>query len=548
MSTLMKEVSTISSHSSIDEALTAILRGAAKILGCNSANFLVFNTPRQRIRAQVGITVGKENELRGVEKLFGISSLSEHEFTYAQARNTIIYKAWQERRAIEAESLVELAEGAFPQVILKGIDALIGKHRFIVVPVIGPINIYGVIVFEKNGHYPFSAQQREVLLRYAQRIGEIIENDTKSSLFLSSRHDERTGYTARRENALQNQLLQIALGSPAPAVMLDTEFRITSCNEATVALLGYTDKELVGRDIGMLFPPNQNIYTILNHQFLFFSDGRYEEPATVRDKKGSLIPCLIEALLLADGEGRVIGFLILLRNDAQRQDFGRNDPYRQERLASMGEMAAQLAHEIRNPLLAIGATIDSLVHDREENDPDLPVLRTLSNEIVRLDMILRDYLSLAVRQNTSISRINLAALVRDVSVLLTGMQKMAGKRIDLDLPGDLWILTDYEGMKHVIFNLMLNALEATPPHGVISCRIQENNSTATIIVEDNGPGLPANAEDLFAPFYTTKKNGTGLGLTVCKKIVESHNGSIRLENKPEGGCRAIVSLPRRTAT
>ncbi len=546
MSETIHVIAPAASHSSVEETLTPVLRGAAKILGCNSANFLVFNTPRQRIKTLVGIVVGKENELRGVEKLFGVS-LAEHEFTYAQARNTIIYKAWAERRAIEAESLVELASGAFPEIVLKGIDLLIGRHRFIAVPVIGPVNIYGVIIFEKNGPHPFSPQQREVLISYARRIGEIIENDTKNLLLFSRSVGD--GETAvRRESTLQNNLLQIALGSPAPAIMLDTNFRITSCNEATMSLLGHSDKDLIGRDIGVIFPPSQNIHTILNHQFLFFSDGRYEEPATVLDKQGAAIPCLIEALLLVDGDGKVIGFLLVLRDKEDRRFVSRDEPHRQERLASMGEMAAQLAHEIRNPLLAIGATIDSLIRDRTEDDPDMPLLRTMSTEIVRLDMILRDYLSLAVKQNTAIRRVNLSEVATEVRNLLTGMQKMAGKEIVLALPDEVWILTDYEGMKHVFFNLMLNALEATPPNGTVTCRAETEDSTVRFVVEDDGPGLPPDTPDIFAPFFTTKKNGTGLGLTVCKKIVEAHGGTIRLENRPGGGCRAIVSLPRRTST
>jgi len=535
-----------SAPSSVEEILTPILRGAAKILGCNSANFLVFNTPRQRIKTLVGIVVGKEDELRGVEKLFGVS-LAEHEFTYAQARKTIIYKAWEERRAIEAASLVELASGAFPEIALKGIDLLIGKHRFIAVPVIGPVNIYGVIIFEKNGPHPFSPQQREVLISYARRIGEIVENDTRNLLIFS-----RTGgygdTAVKRESTLQNNLLQIALGSPAPAIMLDTNFRITSCNEATTSLLGYSDKELVGRDIGVIFPPSQNIHTILNHQFLFFSDGRYEEPATLLDKEGTAIPRLIEALLLVDGEGKVVGFLLLLREKEERRAVGGDEPHRQERLASMGEMAAQLAHEIRNPLLAIGATIDSLIRDRAEDDPDLPLFRTMNKEIVRLDMILRDYLSLAFKQNTAIRRINLSEVAAEVRDLLTGMQKMAEKDIVLDMPEEVWALTDYEGMKHIFFNIMINALEVTPPGGTVTCRVETGADTVRFMVEDDGPGLPSGEHDIFAPFFTTKKNGTGLGLTVCKKIVEAHGGTIRLENRSGGGCRAIVSLPRRTST
>jgi len=528
----------------VDEILTSILRGAAKILGCNSANLLIFNTPRQRIKAQVGIVLGKETELRGVEKLFGVS-LAEHEFTFAQAYDTIIYKAWKERRAIEAGSLVELASGAFPTIILKGIDALIGRHRFIVVPVVAPVNLYGVIIFEKASAQPFSPQQRELLIGYARRIGEIIENDTRSSILQEHRRESEE-LLARRENAVQNQLLQIAMGESAPTLLLDPDFRITSCNETTSSLLGYADKELIGRDIGILFPPTQNIHTILNHQFLFFSDGRYEEAAAVLTKSGEQIPCTIEALLLADEKSHVVGFMMLLRRGSEKRPIGRDETHRQERLASMGEMAAQLAHEIRNPILAIGATLESLAKDRI-GQRDEALFTMLAKEIVRLDMILKDYLSLAVRQNATVTRINLSEAIAEVRELLSGMQKIGGKRIEAELPPELWAVTDYEGMKHVFFNLILNAIEISPPQAAVVCRAAQEEDRIVVTVDDEGPGLPADAGDIFAPFFTTKKNGTGLGLTVCKKIIEAHGGTIALENRPEGGCRATVSLPRRSS-
>lgn len=538
-----------SGRMSVDEILTSVLRGAAKILGCNSANLLIFNPSRQRIKAKVGIVVeGREKELRGVEKFFGVS-LADAEFTFAQARGTIIYRSWKERSAIEAADLGELAGGAFSSLILKAVDTLIGRHRFIVVPVIGPVNIYGVIVFEKGGAQPFSPQQREILISYARRIGEIIENDTKSSLLQERQPEspESDELLARRESAVQNQLLQIALGESAPTLLLDPDFHITSCNEATLTLLAYPEKELIGRDIGILFPPSQNIHTILNHQFLFFSDGRYEEAAAVLTKSGAQVPCTIEALLLADEKGHVVGFMMLLRRTAEKRPIAsRDEMHRQERLASMGEMAAQLAHEIRNPILAIGATLESLAKDRIGHK-DEALFAMLAKEIVRLDMILKDYLSLAVRQNATVTRVDLRSALNEVRDLLSGMQKMAGKRIDFDLPDELWAVTDYEGMKHVFFNLLLNALEVNPPQAVVTCRAEQQDDRITITIDDEGPGLPADAGDIFAPFYTSKKNGTGLGLTVCKKIIEAHGGTIRLENRPEAGCRATVSLPRRSS-
>jgi signal transduction histidine kinase len=108
-------------------------------------------------------------------------------------------------------------------------------------------------------------------------------------------------------------------------------------------------------------------------------------------------------------------------------------------------------------------------------------------------------------------------------------------------------VTDYEGMKHVFFNLLLNALEASPPKGQVLVGTLPDTERMILHIDDHGPGLPAAPTDIFAPFYTSKKNGTGLGLTVCRKIIEAHGGSVSLEDRPGGGCRATVSLPRRSS-
>lgn len=529
----------------IDDILKSILRGAAKILGCNSANLLIFNKARQEVKIQIGLILDKYPELEEVERRIGLN-FNDTLISFKQARQTPIFQSWLDRTITETGSLYDLVNGAFPGLLLKAIDKLIGEHRFICIPVIGDQNIYGVLLYEKRGAHPFSAQQREILIRYARRIGEILENNTRAVFYSDL---QRTG--ERRDSTVQNQLLQIALDTSAPALLLDPEFRITSCTEATLALLGFAYDDLLNKDIGMLFPRHQSIHTILNHQFLFLSDGHYEEATSVIKKDGEEIPCRVEALLLADEKDMVVGFVVLIRHhpedEARMREMGSNAGIaRQERLASMGEMAAQLAHEIRNPILAIGATLESLSRDGVDSNTDRKIFATLSKEITRLDMVLKDYLSLAVRRNTSVIKLNLREIIDEVSELLMGMQKMAGKKIEHSLPEQLVAVTDYEGMKHVLFNLFLNALEASPPDGHVVCSAEETKENITIYIDDDGPGLSSEPVDYFAAFYTTKKNGTGLGLTVCRRIITSLGGTVSIANRPGGGCRATIVLQRRT--
>jgi PAS domain S-box-containing protein len=624
---------------SIDEVLESVLRGAAKTLGCNSANLIVFNEFRKEVRIQVGLLLARQPELAYVEETLG-GAINDFVFTFEEAKDTDLFKAWREGAAIETSSLVDAARGAFPEELLVKADALIGDHRYLFVPVLGGPSRYGVILFEKTGTHPFSAQQRELLIMYASRIAEIIENDTRSFQLvfgvqppsgkkvgrmlidaagavvgrtgsegeplpddllrlLASRAKEllsrprdgddtrtlvqwpepaaRTGpgidFEAdievidaaggplalcdvrrperRQDRSIQNHLLQIALEKSAPALLLDPEFRITSCNEATSTVLGYTSDELTGRDIACLFQDEKDIHTILNHQFLFVSQGHYEETTTVKGKGGGLVPAKVEALLLADEADQVIGYLVLVGEQptgqpaAGARSIGRL--MRRERLATMGEIAAQLAHEIRNPILAIGATLESLQRRSSPGSREEKAMSSLSNEILRLDMILKDYLSLAAKQNATVKRIKLHDVIDEAAGLLKGMQKIAGKQIRIDIPRDLEIYGDFDGLKQVFFNLFINAMEASPAGGTVECSIGEAAGRVNVLIDDSGCGLKSDPEECFAPFFSTKPNGTGLGLTVCRKILEAHSGTVRLEKRKAGGCRASVVLPLRLA-
>jgi len=159
-----------------------------------------------------------------------------------------------------------------------------------------------------------------------------------------------------------------------------------------------------------------------------------------------------------------------------------------------------------------------------------------------MDMTLKDYL--AARREMAVTQVRVGELVDEARRLLAGAHRLAGKTICCQVDPDLTIEADYEAMKQVVFNLLLNALEATPAAGEVTCRVAQSGFELAITVEDRGPGLPASAADCLRPFFTTKKNGTGLGLAVCQKIARAHGGFVDLRNRDGGGARRGWSSPR----
>jgi signal transduction histidine kinase len=603
------------------QLLQAVLRGAAKIVGCSSTHLVLFNEKSRRVRVHLGIMADAVPLISTIERLLG-AQFDDCSWPMESAQGSLAGRCWREAVLCETNSLKELVGAALPPLVLTAVQKLIGERRFACVPALSSTRNYGVLLFEKEGADAFNRQQREVLIRYAKRIGEILENDLmgqgqslfdqlpndrQDSLWLDDRgevrgHGTRGGAAIERAlrspellqviaaharafldagerersgeersfeidgqlrvtlsrldldgrpgvlcllaspqqsaASLENQLVRLTLGDPAPALFVDPNFRITSCNPATVQLMGSAD--LAGQPIGTLFSAPDEVMNILSHQVVDPQRAYSERATVIRRRDGSLVPVRVEALLLADDSHLLVGFLLVLRGASKRDG---DHLEQQERLATMSEMAAHLAHEIRNPLVAIGATLESLRSDPETPTGQLPILAALVKEILRMDMTLKDYL--AARRELAVTRVRVGELVDEVRRLLEGAHRPTGKTIRCRLDSALTVDADYEGIKQVVFNLLLNALEATPDEGEVVCRVARNGHQVAITVADRGPGLPASPADCLRPFFTTKKNGTGLGLAVCQKIAHAHGGFLDLRNRAGGGCEATLVLPAR---
>ena len=628
--------------SNIGELLEPILRGAAKILGCATTTLILLNERTRTARLRIGH--GEATPIREVESIFG-AQVNEITVPFDAAEDSLVFKVWRTGTVVETSEIQDLAAAAFTLEVYRQLDKLIGKHRFLCVPVASRSRRFGAIIFEKDGGQPYSRQQRELGVRYASRIGEIVENDlwaegeallfdtgalptegepvylvfdpvgalvaragkgaakgkaveevdglppefvgelrTRAVGLLGGDGPVRTcapveiglpgtgGLGSRRlwaelvplalngrtlalcrvweprrtaDASVENVLLQFAVGEAAPSLFLDTDFRITSCNRATESLFEVSAAELRGRPVSELFHEPQDVLRLLNHQLLLGSGGYGEETTPIRRRDGTLVPARIEAVLLVDQGSRPAGFLLLVRPRTDA-DATADGLMRRERLATMGEMAAQLAHEIRNPLVAIGATLESVADELRDDAETRRILADVSREVVRLDMLLKDYLSLAARQDSLLAHVDLARVLEESCDLLRRTGKLGRRTLEVALPPDTDVLADSDGLRHVFFNLLLNAVEATADRGKIRCHGLATERDATVYVDDDGPGLGASSEQCLEPFFTTKENGSGLGLAVCQRIIQAHGGTLYLQNREEGGCRAAVVLPRRT--
>jgi hypothetical protein len=222
---------------------------------------------------------------------------------------------------------------------------------------------------------------------------------------------------------------------------------------------------------------------------------------------------------------------------------------RAEHFATLGEVATGLAHEIRNPLAGIAGVIEIIGRDLPSSSPARAVVKDVRQEIARINHIVTDLLQTARPHPPKVRRSDLNTTVEHAVML--GRQQAMAKGIEIALhkdPSLPEVEHDSDQIHQVLLNLLLNAQQAIDAKGKIEVAVERKGSTAVIEVKDNGRGIsPETLPNIFRPFYTTKGDGTGLGLSLARRIVEDHHGRIDVTSTVGKGTTFAVVLPLQRA-
>ncbi len=230
----------------------------------------------------------------------------------------------------------------------------------------------------------------------------------------------------------------------------------------------------------------------------------------------------------------------------ERLQSAERDRLRNDQMAALGQLAAGLAHELRNPLTAMKTIVDAARRDPETESLNARDLAVLDEEIQRLNRSLQSFLDYARPPAIAKRRVDLASVVERTCQLLAGRAEQQSIRVVVEPPErPIEVDADPEQLHQVLLNLLLNAFDAVRSEGQVTIRIERRRpSCAVVTVADSGPGISQAVRDrLFEPFVSTKESGTGLGLTICRRIVEDHRGCIEAANGPQGGAIFTVTLP-----
>ena len=262
---------------------------------------------------------------------------------------------------------------------------------------------------------------------------------------------------------------------------------------------------------------------------------------------------------IVDAEGRVTGATLYFKDLTRVEQLEERERLR-DRLAALGEMAAAIAHEVKNPLAGIQVMAGLLKRQSTMSDDDQVILHDIISEAKVANKIVVDLLEFVRPINLQIERVSIPDVLRDTVRRHEGPVAHQGVVLTMDVADNLpCVRGDHTQLRQLFTNLMVNAFEALDGHGRLTIRAsfvpvedghalagEPGGPTGTVVVdvEDDGPGIREDVrERIFSPFFTTKPRGSGLGLAIVRRIVDAHDGQIDVTSRVEGGTHVQVTVP-----
>lgn len=325
---------------------------------------------------------------------------------------------------------------------------------------------------------------------------------------------------------------------------IDAEAKIISYNPLALELLGLKESEVRGMDLNTVIDfKTSGICNTLSDCLTVREQKIYH-----RKKSGQAVPLALSATPIRNAEGRCEGAVILLRDLTEIKRL-EEKVKRSEKLAAIGELAAGVAHEIRNPLSSIRGFAQFFEHSLKDRPKEREYARTMVDEVDRINRVVTDLLTFARPMPAILAPTDVTELVEHAIRLVQADAQSRRVGIQMKVSDLTKLPLDENQMTQALLNLLLNALQvvSTGGHVEIGAELDVHDSRLRLWVEDDGPGISKDKiEKIFEPFFTTREKGTGLGLSIVHKIVENHDGEIRVACPPPGktrGARFTIRIP-----
>lgn len=332
---------------------------------------------------------------------------------------------------------------------------------------------------------------------------------------------------------------------PVGLIVTDSKGKIVLCNQFAEQIASVAENRVVGSA-----PEDVLAAELAQALNLDIEDQKRQTAGAVQreivlpDAQGVMRTLHLNSLSIVESEGTPAGVMLLIQDLSQVKSL-EEELRRSERMAALGKMAAGVAHELRNPLSSIKGLAILLKSRFQEKSPDQETADILVQEVERLNRSIGELLDYARPQKLIKEDVHPEEVVRKAASLIRMDAESVGVRVEIQMEDDLpLVLADQDKLNQVFLNLFLNSIQAMEHGGQLDIRVATQGRNVLFTVKDTGCGV--NKEDLprvFDPYFTTKPEGTGLGLAMSVKIIEEHGGTITFESEPDAGTTVVVSLP-----
>ncbi|NOZ57113.1 MAG: PAS domain-containing protein [Calditrichaeota bacterium] len=381
--------------------------------------------------------------------------------------------------------------------------------------------------------------QRRLLVRVA--LSSLLLLFAGSVLFAFVWASQQAAETRRAYHRVQSLSSGILERMADGVLAVDRQGTVQWMNAAAAQILGQTEGEIQGLDVRSVAPVLAEILDRAVKQGKPIPET--EQTCTVAGKERVLA---VSASVLLDENGEVETAFAVFRDLTERRRLEKRLA-QERRLSAMGELASGVAHEIRNPLNAIAVIAQRFAREfepRESADEYHRLAKTVVSETRRINDIIQQFLKFARPPKLNLREADLATIVREVVDLFSSTAKEKGVILELEAPQTLSGRVDPEQLKQALGNLVQNAIQACSPGDRVTVRLRREGQDIVIQVQDTGPGIPENVRPkIFDLYFTTRPDGTGIGLSLVHRIISAHSGTIELSTEEGKGTEFVVRIP-----
>ena len=340
-------------------------------------------------------------------------------------------------------------------------------------------------------------------------------------------------------NAISSEMIN---NLPEGVILTDNSFRIRYMNKNAETIIGITARDVIGKTSGETFPAN-----IRSMNISAARDGQViEKEIDIEHKNGTKTPVSLIATDVITADGTFVGLMYILKDLSQIKQL-QKEVQKKEKLAVIGNLAAGVAHEVRNPLSSIKGYASHFKSLFAEDSENRAAAEVLVNETERLNRVITELLEISRPSDIKVQEVDIQTIFdTTIRLIHSDANQNSATEISIDIADNIKsISVDPDRFVQVLMNIYLNGIQAMPAGGVLATKVDSNSDQIVIAISDTGSGMTEETKrQIFNPYFTTKSTGTGLGMAIVHKIIEAHKGEIKVTSKEDEGTEITIYLPQ----